>query len=149
MCLNSTEVPYSLVNKGGQHEYVLVQYRLITQSVCLCIQCMNDGTTPTVYTEKNYDCVCIIGSVVLMGHLLKIIAFPFLLHHCYDRGQYRPFWLSATFLFIFFCCFSDGTYKCISKKELNCSGLSFVRVSRAHCFIYMHGTNSSKNVIHF
>jgi len=149
VCFNSTEVPYSLVNKGGQHECVLVQYRLLTQSVCLCIQCMNDGTTPTVCTEKNYDCVFIIDSVVLMGHLLQIIAFPFPLHHCYDRGQYRPFWVYATFFLILSCCFSDGTYKCISKKEVNCSGLNFVRVSIAQCFIYMHGTNSSKIMINF
>jgi hypothetical protein len=119
VCLNSTEVPYSLVNEGGQHEYVLVQYRLLTQSVCLCILFFFFVTTPTVHTEKNYDCVCIIDSVVLMGHLLRIIALPFSLHHCYD-GQYRPFWVCATFLLIFCCCFSDGTYKCISKKELNC-----------------------------
>lgn len=146
MCLNTTEVPYSLVNKGGQHDYVLVQYRLLTQSVCLCIQWMNDGTTRTVYTEKNYDCVCIIDSVVLMDHLLQIIAFPFPPRHCYDRGQS---WVYATFFLIFPCFFSDGTYKCISKKELNCSGLNFLGVSRTECFIYMHGSNSSKNMIHF
>lgn len=131
MCLNSTEVPYSLVNKGGQHVYVLVQYRLLTQSVCLCIQCTNDGPKPTVYTEKNYDYVCIIGSVVLMGHLMQIFFFPFPLHHCYDRGQYRPLWVCATFFHILPCCLSDGTCKYISKKELNCSGLSFVRLLRA------------------
>lgn len=79
-------------------QYVLVQYRLLTQSVCLCIQCTNDDTSPTVNKEMNNDCVCIIDSVVLMGHWLKIVAFPFPLHQCYDRGQDRSFWVTATFM---------------------------------------------------
>jgi len=97
VCLNSTEVPYSLVNKGGQHKYVLVQYRLLTQSVWLCIQCTYDGTMPTVYTEKNYDCVCIIDNVVLMGHLLQIIDFLFLYISVMTWVSIHPFGSLAPF----------------------------------------------------